>query len=756
MAHFVQDEQKDGARFAWNILPTSRLDQERMAVPVACLYTPLYPVEGMAKVDYPPILCKCCESVLNPYCRVDFMSKMWVCPFCLQPNHFPHEYSSISSENLPAEIMPECTTMEYVLDSKTQNSPIFLFVVDTCMQPEELKELTTTLLQNLVYLPEDSLIGLITFGKHVHVHELSFEECPKSHVLRGDKKLELKKIQALLGIDQRSMQQSAVNPGAKFLQRRVDVEYQMTSTLEDLSKDAWPHKTDQRPARCSGAALSVAVALMESTAKGMNGRIMLFSGGPPTLGPGMVVSQEKKDTIRSHADIVKGRAPHYHGALKYYAQLGERAAAAGHVIDIFAGAMDQTGVAEMRGATVKTGGFVVLDDAFEGDVFKGSFQRMFVTDGGEEQNLAMSFSGQVDVKLSPDLKVCGAIGCAYPLEKKSSCIAEREIGLGGTSCWAIGGLDPAYTTSFYFDVVNQDAKNIKQQCYIQYITTYKNSVGQTIQRVTTISKLFADIKTKDGFESMKVGFDQEAAAVLMARHAVYKIQSEYEFTMDILRWLDRRLIMLVKMFAEYQKENPESFRLSEEFMYYPGFMFHLRRSDFLKVFNSTPDETAYYRCFLLRENVTNSLVMIQPTLMAYSLEEGACQPVFLDVSSIAPNRILLLDDFFHVVVFYGSTVHDWFTQEVWKQPDYAYLEEFFQGPQEDAKNLLESRMPTPIFVSCAQNGSQSRFLMSKLNPSITQNTVGQYGSGGGAPPVFTDDVSLKVFLSHLKKLAVAP
>uniref|UniRef100_A0A7S2TMZ0 Protein transport protein SEC23 n=1 Tax=Lotharella oceanica TaxID=641309 RepID=A0A7S2TMZ0_9EUKA len=539
------------------------------------------------------------------------------------------------------------------------------------------------------------------------------------------------------------------------MQRREDVEYQLNTILEDLTKDAWPHKNDQRPARCSGAALNVAVSLLEATSKGHNARIMLFNGGPPTIGPGLVVSQEKKDTIRSHADIVKGKVPHYHKALEYYAKLGERAAACGHIIDIFAGAMDQTGVAEMRGATVKTGGFVVLDDAFEGDVFKGSFARMFVTESEESKALAMCFSGQIDVKCSPDVKVCGAIGAAYPLEKKSSCIAEREVGLGGTSCWAIGGCDPGYTCSFYYDVVNQDSKNHKEQCYLQFATIYKNSSGQTIQRVTTISKLFADIKTKDGFESLKLGFDQEAAAVLMARHAVYKIQSEYEFTMDILRWLDRRLIMLVKMFAEYQKENPESFRLSEEFMYYPGFMFHLRRSNFLKVFNSTPDETVFYRGFLLRENVTNSLVMIQPTLMAYSLEEGACQPVYLDVSSISPDKILLLDDFFHVVIFYGSTVHDWLTQEIWKQPDYAYLEEFFQGPQEDAKALLQSRLPTPIFVSCAQNGSQSRFLMSKLNPSITQNNVGQYGSGG-APPVFTDDVSLKVFLDHLKKLAVAP
>lgn len=47
-------------------------------------------------------------------------------------------------------------------------------------------------------------------------------------------------------------------------------------------------------------------------------------------------------------------------------------------------------------------------------------------------------------------------------------------------------------------------------------------------------------------------------------------------------------------------------------------MFHLRRSQFLQVFNNSPDESAYYRNKLNREDVTQSLVMIQPILYAYS------------------------------------------------------------------------------------------------------------------------------------------
>lgn len=34
-------------------------------------------------------------------------------------------------------------------------------------------------------------------------------------------------------------------------------------------------------------------------------------------------------------------------------------------------------------------------------------------------------------------------------------------------------------------------------------------------------------------------------------------------------------------------------------------------------------------------------------------------PVLLDVSSISPDRILLLDTYFNVVVFHGETVAEW-------------------------------------------------------------------------------------------------
>lgn len=45
------------------------------------------------------------------------------------------------------------------------------------------------------------------------------------------------------------------------------------------------------------------------------------------------------------------------------------------------------------------------------------------------------------------------------------------------------------------------------------------------------------------------GFDQHAAAVLVARQGVYNT-NQME-SMDVIRWLDRNLIKLAKKFTEY-------------------------------------------------------------------------------------------------------------------------------------------------------------------------------------------------------------
>lgn len=72
---------------------------------------------------------------------------------------------------------------------------------------------------------------------------------------------------------------------------------------------------------------------------------------------------------------------------------------------------------------------------------------------------------------------------------------------------------------------------------------------------------------------------------------------------------------------------------------------------------------------LNRESITNSLVMIQPSLIKYSFNAPPAA-VLLDVASIAADHILLLDTYFSVVIFHGMTIAQWRNMGYHNQPEH--------------------------------------------------------------------------------------
>lgn len=50
---------------------------------------------------------------------------------------------------------------------------------------------------------------------------------------------------------------------SRFLLPVQQVELQLTSILEQLTRDPWPVANDKRPLRCTGVAVSVAVGILE-------------------------------------------------------------------------------------------------------------------------------------------------------------------------------------------------------------------------------------------------------------------------------------------------------------------------------------------------------------------------------------------------------------------------------------------------------------------------------------------------------------
>ncbi|OQV18774.1 Protein transport protein Sec23A [Hypsibius exemplaris] len=767
MAAIREQERLDGARFTWNTWPCSRIEATRLIVPFGIFFTPLKARPDLPPLQYEPVLCSKCRGVLNPYCIVDYRGKSWNCALCGQRNGFPPQYGAISEQQRPAELMPQFTTIEYTLPRPNQGMPpIFLFVVDTCMEEDDLQSLKESLDTCLTVLPANALVGLITFGRMVHVHEIAFEHIPRSFVFRGNKDITAKQLQDSLGLgkfagnpQQIQQPRGAAGPPAhggilqaqnRFIQPVENCRESLAEVIDQIQRDPWPTTAGKRSQRATGAALGIAVSLLESCFPNTGARTMLFVGGPCTQGPGMVVGEELKTPIRSHHDIAKDNAPYMKKAIRYYNDLAARAANNCHCIDIYSCALDQTGLLEMKQCTSATGGHMFLGDNFNSALFRQSLQVVFNRDS--TGNFFMAFNANIEVKASKEIKVSGCIGPTKSLKIKTSVVSDNDmLGTGGTSEWKCCSVTPNTTLNFFFEVTNAHNSPMPPdgRFFVQFITNYQHSSGQRRMRVTTLGRSWAEPNSMQ----ISAGFDQEAAAVLMARVAVLRAESDEGA--DVQRWLDRALIRLCNKFGSFNKDDPNSFQLPDHFALYPTFMFHLRRSQFLQTFNNSPDETAYYRHCLMTENVTNSLIMIQPVLYAYSFE-GAPAPVSLDSGSLQPDRILLLDSFFHIVIYHGRTIVQWKEQGYETNPDFPSFAALIKAPVDDAALILQARFPMPRYVVTEEGGSQARFLISKVNPSQTHTNPANFAYGGAdpSPPVLTDDVNLQIFMDHLKKLAV--
>ncbi|WJX33392.1 Protein transport protein S23 E [Trifolium repens] len=751
----------DGVRMTWNVWPRTKVEASKCVIPLAATISLIRPSPDIPRLPYAPLRCKTCTSALNPFCRVDFTAKIWICPFCFQRNHFPPHYNAISETNLPGELYPQYTTVEYAIPHSDPNpipSPVFLFLLDTCLIEEEINFVKSALGRAIGLLPDNALVGFLSFGTQVQVHELGFSDLSKVYVFRGSKEIPKDQILEQLGLASSAVSGrrpiKGVNPFpnsgvSRFLLPASDCEYTLNALLEELQRDQWPVPPGKRPARCTGVALSVAAGLLSACNPGTGARIIALVGGPCTEGPGTIVSKDLSDPVRSHKDLDKDAAPYFKKAVKFYEGLAKQLVSQGHVLDVFASALDQVGVAEMKVAVERTGGLVVLSESFGHSVFKDSFRRVF-EDG--EQSLGLCFNGTLEINCSKEIKIQGVVGPCTSLEKKGPSVADTVIGEGNTTVWKMCGLDKSTCLTVLFDLSSSERSNasgaaVNQQLYLQFLTSYQSPDGQLVLRVTTVTRRWVDSAVST--EELVQGFDQETAAVVMARYASLKMETEETF--DATRWLDRFLIRLCSKFGDYRKDDPSSFTLNPSFSLFPQFMFNLRRSQFVQVFNNSPDETAYFRMLLNRENISNAAVMIQPSLISYSFNSLPA-PALLDVASIAADRILLLDSYFSVVIFHGMTIAQWRNLGYQNQPEHQAFAQLLRAPQDDAQAVIRDRFPVPRLVVCDQHGSQARFLLAKLNPSATYNNAHEMAAGSDV--IFTDDVSLQVFFEHLQRLAV--
>jgi protein transport protein SEC23 len=654
-------EEADGVRLTWNIWPSTLSKLE--AIPMACMYNIHQPA---LTLPCEPIPCHSCQSILNNLSLVDFGSYSWTCMFCNTKNTLPPHARDISPNNLLPEMMDQNSTVEYILSKNTPFPPVYFLIIDICTYDQERHDLMKRgVLAVLDKIPENALIGVILFGTNIDLLTFNNEEIKTIYKFSG--KIQYKK-------------ETLANLGdvRNFLVKKSEKFEEIVDIINNLEADPFPVMSGYRQIRCTGSALSFAVSFMEGPFNDSPVKYMLFTQGPCTLGPGKVNMLEIVENSGERLDL--------EGVKIFYKELGERINSAGHSVDLISETIADIGIEYLKHATALTGGAIVMAQDFDEDIKINTIARLMASENGV---LKQGFNAKIQVKTTPNLAFKGIFGEGRPLG----------------SGWRVGSILEETNISILLE--NTSSAKSQDFGYVQIITQYQRSDRSIATRVTTLSRMFSDDKT-----ALASGFDQEAACVFQARALLSK---EFQNVMDFESAIDKSLIKFTKRYGTYERNNPASVFLPDSMSYFPNFMFFFRRSLLVQKDGISQDESAYFKNLVYKLKVSEALKMIKPSLVSFHYQ-GDVKPVELDVESLDPESILVLDSFHNVLLWKGAYVADWIRNGLHEQEGYEFFKNTIEAAEKYSLDLL-NRTPMPQYKETTEGKSQERILLHYVNPS---------------------------------------
>ena len=153
------------------------------------------------------------------------------------------------------------------------------------------------------------------------------------------------------------------------------------------------------------------------------------------------MSKELAREIRSHKDLEKDSCEFWRPAVTFYEGIATTLIAHGHTLDVFACALEQSGLAEMKPAIQGTGGLVVQTDTFKNPMFKDSLTRVFAAPG-DEGFVGRCACAALDVYTSRDIKLQARLpSCDMPRNvpagqrcRTSSCVLHNPCAKRKRGC----------------------------------------------------------------------------------------------------------------------------------------------------------------------------------------------------------------------------------------------------------------------------------------------------------------------------------
>lgn len=739
---FTQTELNEGVRFVWNSVPASKQIMKQNMIPFGLFCSPFFhrdpPIERRMGA---PLKCAKCTFAANPFCALDYYNtKSWICCNCGHRNPLSHQVVNyLTQGGRLQEFENNSTVFEYKLDSKTYQRTVIL-LLDTSLELDELEKMKAGILESLSCEKGEFNLGIVTFGKHVKLHNL-VSETRQELVLDGQKEYSREQLMSLLSLRE-SLPHTAPNLLNKFIQPaqkcwgRV---IKIISRLKPSSFEITVKGEHKRKLRCTGNALQIGVVLA-STFCGHGTKITTFLGGACTFGPGLIVTPELEEHFRSHGDLEKSasKLSTFKKAEKFYTELGEICEKFNITLDLFAFCLNQYGLGEMCNLVQRTGGIVINHEEFQDKEYLPSVKQYMDTLFSQDT----VWNARTQVLCSAELGLHGALGSMKLINSdKELEKMDNLIGQTGGNKFYLGNTSVHNSFLFLFQPKNPEISIKAKPCYFQFQSVFTDQDGSSIMRVATFSRNFCS-----DLAILGRSIDQEAAIACIARIASFK--SITLQTTDVVYWLNTVLIKFLRRVSTFNKNQPQSLKIPNHVSLLPQFIFYFRKSEFVQKFATSVDEFALFRLSLMREVLNNMLVMIQPSLFAYTLENSNASPVLCDMDSLADDRILVVDTYFFVLIWYGKTIHYWKEQNFQEDPQFAHFKDLLSVAKTDAQLLMEDRLPVPRFIECHPGAPFERVLKSKLNPRAakTQEDSDENYS--------TDDVNLKTFMDYLVKLVV--
>lgn len=444
-------------------------------------------------------------------------------------------------------------------------------------------------------------------------------------------------------------------------------------------------------------------------------------------------------------------------------------------VDIYSGSLDQTGVYEMGTLASSGSGAIALLTSFLSVEFEDVVKRNTL------KLLTSKRKARFTVTTSSGIKIWRTVSHGIPI--KSSYHSEKHYASHHdkisdmvtrydssfkkrdfTNQWNLGSLQDSDSLAVFFEMELASSSSALsahgvKEVYIQFRSSWwdmerKRKILRvtTILRPTTLSILAANgVKSSSGKfklvnqssvilkeKALIDSFDEKAWMALFTRLLVDKIDTTigFESFEEVVNEVDQSLIQLTKFYGGLLVDlssgaNPYDelkliYSINQNFKNLPSYSYSLRRNPHLvRIFNSSPDETAIYHHIFKRAGVESSCTMIRPDF--YRIKEGNLEKTLLDISSLDSEtkepEFFVLDSMVNVTIFYQyKNPEDKLPLHSSNNSDIVSGMRDLNSPAlKLALELVDSKLVRPRHtkprVVLTQTGhSQARFLMSRLHP----------------------------------------